>query len=92
MVKFPKHFVQLTKLPGYYWNTEEKHLYSIKMTGVLHKLTKSKGFCGFVRGSKINSPPGWRISKEGWRRTVTTEDIEKMVEKESKQQIFPMEK
>ena len=41
MVTFPKEFIA-TKLPGYFWNTKTKTLFSIKGSGVLRELKKSK--------------------------------------------------
>ena len=94
MVKFPKNFVQLDRYPGYYWHTEEKHLYSIKVTGVLRKLTKSKGFIGHTRYGFVNRLPGYRISKNGDKRTLSDAAIELIVKNidPNKKQKVPVEK
>jgi len=93
MVKFPKHFVQLDRYPGYYWNTEEKHLYSIKVTGILHKLVKGKGFVGHTRYGYINCLPGWTISQCGSKRRLSEAAIELIVKNTdlSKKQKVPVE-
>ena len=90
VIKFPKKFIQLDKYPGYYWHTEEKQLYSLKITGVLRPMVKSKAFCGYG----YNIPAGWRISKNASRRVLTVEIIEHMISKLdlSKDQKVPMEK
>jgi hypothetical protein len=58
MVVFPKEFVAI-KYPGYFWNTEDKRLYSIKVTGELRPLylkpaymSHSKGYAVSVKGKK----------------------------------------
>ncbi len=92
MVKFPKKFVQLDRFPGYYWNTEEKHLYSIKVTGVLRKLTFHKGFNGYARGTYLEIPPGYQISMHGAKRYLAVSSIERMVENSPSKQKVPVEK
>lgn len=92
MVKFPKKFVQLDRFPGYYWNTEEKHLYSIKVTGVLRKLTFHKGFIGYARGTYLEVPPGYQISKDGHKRHLSVTVIENLVAAADKKQKVPVEK
>lgn len=87
MVKFPKHFVQLDPFPGYYWHTEEKHLYSIKVTGVLRKLAFHRGFTGYG----LNIPPGYKISHRGHTRHLDIATIERMVSVASKKQKVPVE-
>ncbi len=62
MIIFPPEFVKL-RYPGYYWNTLTKELYSIKVSGKLHKLTVTK--TRLVRG--VLHPEGYRISVKGQR-------------------------
>ena len=65
MVTLPTQFVSL-KFPGYFWNTVDKKLYSIKVTGELRPLQFFKG--GTFFGKTV--PPGYRISHHGVRRTI----------------------
>lgn len=41
MVTLPSEFVA-TKFPGYFWNTKDKKLYSIKVSGALRPLAFKK--------------------------------------------------
>lgn len=66
MVVLPSEFVA-TKYPGYFWNTMEKALYSIKVTGELKKMVYHKG--GYFYGHKVD--PGYRVSHKGERRLYT---------------------
>jgi len=43
MVTLPPEFTA-TKFPGYFWNIEDKQLYSIKVGGVLKPLKKKRLF------------------------------------------------
>ena len=73
MVTLPKNFVT-TKFPGYFWNTIEHKLYSIKVTGQLRPLRFSKG--GTFYGVRIK--PGYSISVNGVRRTYPLDQLEKL--------------
>ncbi len=56
MVTFPKNFIA-TKYPGYFWNTENHRLYSIKVSGILHLLAsprKPNRFNHFVEGYQVS--------------------------------------
>ena len=66
MIVFPPEFVP-TRYPGYFWNTAEKKLYSIKVTGELRPLKFDKGGCFFGK----NIQPGYRVSVKGERRKMT---------------------
>jgi hypothetical protein len=39
-IQFPEGFVALKKLPGYFFNTQSKQLFSLKVTGVLRPLKR----------------------------------------------------
>jgi len=90
MIKFPEAFVQLDRYPGYYWHTEEKQLYSIKISGVLHKMVKRKAFRGFG----YDVPAGWRVSKNGSQRVLSEDHIILMIAKWNLvgDQVVPVEK
>lgn len=78
MVVLPSGFVQLDHLPGYYWHVEQKKLYSVKVSGVLTPLKLRKAFSGFVRGTRVETPAGYAVSKQGRRRFVSLEYLEKL--------------
>jgi hypothetical protein len=66
MVVLPREYVA-TKYPGYFWNTDNQKLYSIKVTGELKQIAYHKG--GYFYGHKVE--PGYRVSHQGNRRTYT---------------------
>jgi hypothetical protein len=66
MVTLPKDFVA-TRYPGYFWNVEEKRLYSVKVTGELRPMTLQRG--GTFYGHVIE--PGYQISVGGCKRRYT---------------------
>lgn len=72
MIIFPKSFVKI-KYPGYFWDTDEHILYSIKVTGVMKPMKLQKGFRGVVNGAYIEIPDGYQLSHQGRRRYVTLE-------------------
>ena len=66
MVTLPREFVA-TRYPGYFWNTVDKKLYTMKVTGVLRPMAFNKGgnFYGVVH------QPGYQISVNGLKRKLT---------------------
>jgi hypothetical protein len=76
MVRLPPGFVP-TRFPGYYWNVEEKHLYSIKVTGELKPLAKFAGYTRYGWNHGV-IPPGYPVSHEGRRRLLTQQELEKL--------------
>lgn len=70
MVVLPKEFVAI-KYPGYFWNTANLKLYSIKVTGELKPLAYCKG--GWYNGHQV--APGYRVSKNGTRHTIPLDDL-----------------
>ena len=70
MVTLPKDFVKIW-IPGYFWNTAEKKLYSIKVYGELKPLTYNKG--GFFFGHDIC--PGYRVSHKGRKHVLSLERL-----------------
>lgn len=61
MIVLPLEFVSLKRYPGYFWNTENKKLYSCK-SGVLKPLTLRKRFRDY--------PEGYRVSVFGVKKTI----------------------
>ena len=41
MITFPPYFTAI-KFPGYFWNTVDKQLYTIKVTGILRPLKRNR--------------------------------------------------
>lgn len=61
MVTLPKEFVA-TKYPGYFFNISDEKLYSVKVNGMLSKLSRQ-------RPNQFNHfLDGWRVSVGGRRR------------------------
>lgn len=63
MITFPKNLTA-TYLPGYFWDVENKELYSIKIGGVLKKLKRLKA----TRFMKKCGHWYYRVSHEGNNR------------------------
>lgn len=70
MVVLPREFVAI-KYPGYFWNTLNQKLYSIKVTGELKPLAYNKG--GWYNGHQVL--PGYRVSKNGTRHTIPLDHL-----------------
>ena len=72
MVVLPLGFVT-TRYPGYYWDTDWKVLYSIKVDGSLYRMK-------LLQPSHFNkwSGPGYRVSHKGIRRTMLLEYLTKL--------------
>ncbi len=67
MITFPEQFVKL-KHPGYFWNTEEKRLYSIKIGGVLKPMKLHQYIKG--KNGSLMSFPHYRISQDGRSKSL----------------------
>jgi len=78
MINIPKSFVAL-KYPGYFWNTEENKLYSMKVQGILRPLRLNKG--GMYQGQVFED--AYRISVNGFRKYITPDQIQKIILKNS---------
>ena len=60
MITLPPHFAE-TKYPGYFFNTEDQQLYSLKVDGILKPLAK------VFPNPRFNMirEPGYRVSVKG---------------------------
>ena len=87
MIAMPKGFV-MTRYPGYYWNVDTQKLYSTKVTGELRPMAFHKG--GFFRGYSIQ--PGYQISVNGYRKTLTLDYLRTLKYTDSIQEIKVNEK
>lgn len=78
MVTLPKRFVAV-KYPGYFWDMQDKVLYSIKISGVLKPLKHTKTF--FTTSRRGHLQPledkvhgvqgGYQVSYKGRSRKLT---------------------
>jgi hypothetical protein len=69
MIVFPHNLV-LTKYPGYYWDVQEKVLYSIKVTGNLRKMAPPVSW--------RNGPLGYPVSVNGRKRKLVVSYLNKL--------------
>jgi hypothetical protein len=70
MITFPPEFTALV-YPGYYWNTKNQKLYSIKVTGVLRPLK-------FQPGNRWNHYVArYSISVNGKKKNIPVELLKK---------------
>lgn len=72
MITFPDGFVA-TRFPGYFWNTTDEKLYTMKVTGVLRPMR----VCTPPPGQ--NGIASYRVSVNGVRRRLTTAQIKRIL-------------
>ena len=77
MIHFPKTFVKI-KYPGYFWDTAEHILYSIKINGVLKPLKRQKGIRGYANGTYLDIPEGYELSHQGSRKYISLRYLESL--------------
>lgn len=82
MVVLPKQYVE-TRYSGYFWNTEDHHLYSIKCSGELRPMKFNKG--GYF--NHIHFQPGYTVSVNGVSKRVSLEYLETLKPTSMKQVI-----
>lgn len=76
MITFPPEFTAI-KYPGYFWNTLDKRLYSIKIGGVLRPLYLCKP-------NKFNyGEAGYKISVDGKKKYIWEKTLLKTKPKDS---------
>jgi hypothetical protein len=89
MVRLPEEFIA-TKFSGYFFNTKENVLYSVKIRGVLRPLKKtSPNYFNKLR------EPAFYISVDGKRRAYVISKLLKLAEKAKENpvdEIFPVYK
>jgi hypothetical protein len=70
MITFPPEFTAL-KYPGYFWNTKDQQLYSIKVSGILRPLK-------FQRANQYNhGVAGYQISVNGRKKHIPVDLLKK---------------
>ena len=80
MVTLPKEFIA-TKFHGYFWNINEGKLYSVKVTGALRPLVRSKP-------SRWNHyRDGYSVSVDGNKRFLGIDYLNTLKPKNS---VFPV--
>jgi len=88
MVTLPPEFVAI-KYPGYFWNIEDKHLYSIKVSGVLRRLKGPYLFWDRTRfGPTPTDKKCYKVSVGGVRKYVFMEYLENLEPQDS---VIPTE-
>jgi hypothetical protein len=76
MVTLPPEFTA-TRYPGYFWNTKDNRLYSIKVAGVLRPLVRQ-------RANRYNDGfAGYNVSVKGEKRYMREEILMKLTPKNS---------
>lgn len=73
MITFPDGFVAIA-FPGYFWNTKDEKLYTMKVTGTLRPMQR----CDPVPHDE-HGQASYRVSVNGVRRRLTTAQIKRML-------------
>lgn len=84
MVTFPTGFVAVAGFPGYFWNTEEEKLYSVKIYGALKPLKRSQLWNGSL---PVPGVYGYKISRLGRKHFLTEERLKTLSKKST---VFPL--
>lgn len=88
MVTLPAEFVAI-KYPGYFYNTQDKTLYSVKVTGMLKPLRHGPIVQRSPSGQLVYTGAyGYRISVAGKKKYVTDDYLSKLNNQVS--QVFPV--
>ena len=90
MISFPPGFVALKKAPGYFWHTEAKALYSIKVDGILKRL-KECSVSRYQARHVFTAPVGSRyycVSKAGKKKYVFVHKIQRYL---AEDYVIPVE-
>lgn len=89
MITFPKEFTK-TKYDGYFWNTNDFHVYSIK-TGVLRKIKKTI-ITPYLRYKChwIPTDNNWffTVSVNGTKRTITENYLKSLTLKDEEIKVI----
>lgn len=77
MVTLPLQFVA-TKYPGYFWNVDTQTLFTMKVTGILRQLKKTKGcyFNNYFEGYVVSSLGCRRYLKDSYLKALVVQDSE----------------
>ena len=83
MISLPKGFVS-TKYPGYFWNTEDEQLYSVKVHGALKPMTMQKPSIW------NHGMANYKVSFRGQRRYLWLADLKKLTPKKETYPIWAL--
>lgn len=81
MITFPDGFVA-TRFPGYYWNTTDEKLYTMKVTGILRPMRR----CDPVPHDE-HGQTSYRVSVNGVRRRLTIAQIKRILVRDGTVQV-----
>lgn len=84
MVRLPEEFIA-TKFPGYFFNTANKTLYSLKVSGELRALPLHKP----SHWNRLKTP-AYRVSVKGNRRVYLQVELERLAAKPRQDEIIPV--
>lgn len=94
MVTLPPEFIAI-KWAGYFWNTVDKTLYSVKITGTLKPLKRTRksnfgrgGWAGYVDG-KPDEVNGFCISENNQTHFISLKTLKALKPKDT---VFPIYK
>ena len=73
MITFPDGFVA-TKYPGYFWNTADEKLYTMKVTGILRPMRMS-----YPAPQYECTQASYQVRVNGVRRRLTTDQIKRIL-------------
>lgn len=87
MVKLPDEFIA-TRYPGYFFNTSNDTLYSLKVSGVLRPLPLHKP----CHWNRLRSP-AFRISVKGRRRIYPLDQLKTLAENDraGQEEVIPVQ-
>lgn len=85
MVTLPPNFTAI-KYPGYFWDVDNKKLYSIKITGELREMKVLKPNRWSHRARLYF--PYYVVSYKGHRRYLLVSDLEKLTIKDSEIRVL----
>jgi hypothetical protein len=91
MVTLPPEFIAI-KYPGYFWNTIDNTLYSVKITGTLKPMKLHRRWNGRMGGYVRGTPDetnGYSLSKKGRPYFMSLKDLKALTPKDT---VFPIYK
>lgn len=74
MITLPPEYKAIRKFPGYFWNTNEQKLYSIKNGGILKPLKPANHLSGYGP-----CDPHYQVSINGNRRYIFLHKLDKLL-------------
>ena len=83
MVTLPKQFIAI-RYPGYFWNTDDEKLYSVKITGALKTLALNNGW-DYALSRRCE--PCYNVSVNGRKQRIFLSELKTL---KPKKQTFPI--